>query len=242
VPGVARELVRPADPSGLRYVAAGMAVVGWPVFQLFTLAPPPVELNYNNAVWFFVQSKHMLWLFALEPVRRWATGRVARWVVGVGVAALAVPSTVEYFVTVGPLLRAPGVPRRYDPEEAALTRRLARRCPAGSVVLAGPDTPVNVPVFTRCRVPAPTTATEQYSWSFMTTDALNARLADVRDFWADWSGGRVRTDLLDRYAVDYLVVDRSQTVALPDGAAGLDPQPVIDIGRFVVYRTIRSAP
>ena len=68
LPMMLRDLISPSSTTPVRLLLAVFCVVGPALTLTLTVAPEdiPAQQAYNNAVWFFVQSKYAAWIFALR--------------------------------------------------------------------------------------------------------------------------------------------------------------------------------
>ncbi len=219
LPALARHLLTPRPSSGPRFFLAVFIAAG--VLLALTCAivhkQAPLEGQYNNAVWFYVQSKYVMWIVVVEVLR----GRPRTWrrpfraVAVTMVIGLSLPSTVQFFYAQAssPLLQ----PQVLGPSERALLRFLDARCPPGTVVLAPQGVALPLTAFTRCRTPI-VACPYAYSASFVPAAELARRDSDRKAFWECWAGGDLRTDVLTRYQVDYLLLQRrtAEGASLPD--------------------------
>lgn len=90
-----------------------------------------------------------------------------------------------------------------------------------------------------------------YMHLFVSRPALERREEDMASFWDAWREGEFRSDILERYAVDYVVVDRSVGDLVVDedfasagnGEEGREALTLVlsfENERFVVYRVVRE--
>ena len=228
----------PAPGSALPFLLA-IIVLSGPVLSLLLDIGPngyPRREYYNDAVWFFVVSKHVAWIFAVGAVLRVGAPR-ARAVAIVALIALSVPSTLQV------LARWAAEPMpRMSPAEVAMLDFLRRDVRPGQVCLATEEVAQAVLVSAPCRA----LALGVYAHSFLSPQE-QTRLRGRRDaFWRDWrgepSGGPprgVRWDLLSELGVDYVIAVRPRdgdapTLAGPAGAAALEPRFANEL--FSVFR------
>jgi hypothetical protein len=87
--------------------------------------------------------------------------------------------------------------------------------------------------------------------SFAPREELAQRQADRDGFWDSWNGGELRADIVERYEVDYVIVDKRAGDAVLDGGlaatrsgvGGEDPLslvPSVENEHFVVYGVVRE--
>lgn len=162
---------------------AAMALAGWPLRLLGRLT---ADGQFDEAVYFTVQSGALLWLYTLAALVAWGERLQAR--VGpraaalalAAAAALALPTSVEFVVRKA---HAPAEP--VPPAVMRATARLAALTVPGEVVLTPsfsryPPPPV---VFSGRRVPYAEYL--PYLAQFAPEDALTERLRAVRRFFKD---------------------------------------------------------
>jgi hypothetical protein len=192
---------------------------------MFSITPAGWTFRYNPVSGtFFVQSKYVAWLFAVEVLQtlyRWAVGRgvyssVAATAIMAMAIGLSVPATVQHFI----FWRNPdhlfgnGKPfgkqlQSYDTETLAVTDFLTKDAQPGDVVLSGDDLLAPILALTNCRVPFGYFANAAVARSDYTR-----RESAVKQFWKDWRVGKVQQDLLREAGVRYIVV-RKTWEALP---------------------------
>jgi len=248
IPGVLKGMLRPKPEAGVRWFLALFCVVGPLATLILTVSPwgYPPESEYNNAVWFFVQSKYVLWLFVVELAMRWLAGRRQAWkaIFVAAMIALSVPSSLQYFQR--QLSQEHTLLQRQDLE---LVEFLRGRCSEGQVVLSRQSTGEYVVALTTCR--APVLNLGIYTHSFASGEELAQRQADRRDFWESWNQGELRADLVERYEVDYVLVDKRAGDAIFDGSfvisapgsggeESLTLAPSFENEHFVVYTVVRD--
>jgi hypothetical protein len=240
VPRVVRGFFAPRADSGVRFFLSVFCILGPAATLLLSVTPSgyPPEHEYNNAVWFYVQSKYVVWVLVAESVAACLRNRRSLWK-GMAVAAivaLSVPSSLQYF----------GGQLSYEPstlgsDELELTDFVGAQCPAGQVVLSRQAVGESVAALTTCRVPYLRLGI--YPHSFVSMEELAQRREDTDAFWRDWNEGELRTEILDRYGIEYVVVDRragDETWDPGDSSSGsMALKPVFENGDFTVYE-VRS--
>jgi hypothetical protein len=239
VPGLCKSLVRFTPASEPRLFLALFVTMG----PLLTLGCYIVHGNaslheqYNNSVWFYIQAKYVAWVFAVEML--WALAARLRptfRLAAVGaVVVLAAPGT-------GQLLSFFLDTRHFQvevfgKEEAEVAGYLNAHGSPGQTILPRTEHGLPLPALTPCRVPI--TSLPLWTDSFAPAPELARRKADRQAFWSDWEQGEVRADILRRYRIDYLVVDRAAgegTNPASSHADGLLVRPCFENRGFVVYR------
>lgn len=190
-----------ATSSGLS-AALGVVVVSGPLLAL-TLAITPagyeVRQSYNEAVWFAVQSKHLMWIFAVAEVRSVLRRLVPRRAVAAGAVLLlaVLPSTADYFLVQSRELPLP----RLGPQIMDLVRIVGGQARPGDVVLAPGDA---------CRVFVALTPLRSPCFGihpryFAAPKRLEDDGASLDRFWQELRGDRIHEETLDRFRVRWLV-------------------------------------
>jgi len=248
IPVVLRDLVSIRRSRGLSFFAALFGVLG-PLVTLTCAATPwgyPQELEYNNTVWFYVQSKYVMWIFVVELILILCRGRRRSWqaLVVAATVGLSIPSTVQYFQN-----QMHGGLEALDENELELMRFLGQSCPDGEVVLSRRKLAELIVGLAPCRVPV--LSPGSYTHLFVSRPALERREEDMGSFWDAWREGEFRSDILERYAVDYVVVDRRVGDLVVDedfasagngeeGREALTLVPSFENEHFVVYSVVRE--
>jgi hypothetical protein len=243
LPGVLKGVLAPSRSAALRFCLGLLVLVG-PVLALtFWIIPLgyPVETEYNEAIWFYVPSKYVATILAVEMVLVLCRGR-RLWVHALVVCAavvLSIPSTVQFFQ-----IQMSDQLVLVSESEQELTRFLGERCLDGEVVLSRQQVGAPVAALTQCRVPVLNMGA--YTHSFVSPEGLDERRADRDRFWSAWNGGDLRTEILKRYGVDYVVVDRRagdetwdeavpSSAQTPDTPGSVTLTPLFDNVDFIVY-------
>lgn len=256
LPLLGRALRGPRRGAPVRWFLALFVVLGVLVSLCFTFAlkNAPLEAQYNNAVWFFVQSKYVAWLFVGEFLV--VLGRRRGRAVQIGALALivgaSIPSTIQFFHYVNGFQ-----PGAMDQNERELLTFLGEHASPGDVVatrkeyVATDDSPdrsaAPISSLTRCR----TLLSDVFAGSFASPEELQRRSRDLNEFWEGWARGKLRTDLLIGYQVDYLVVNRRPVDGdneSPHWAAAPPQEAAADVALercfanagFLVYRVRRN--
>jgi hypothetical protein len=205
VPGVLKRTIFPSASTALGFCLALMALVGPVIALVFTAIPSSyaVETEYNEAIWFYVLSKYVASILAVELVLAVGRGWRLRWracLVCV-VLVLSVPSAIQYFQS-----QTSYQLDQISQSELELIDFLEGRCMDGEVVLSRQRVASLVAALTQCRVPVLNIGA--YTHSFVSLSGLNERKEDRDRFWSDWNDEQPRGEILERYRVDYVVVDR----------------------------------
>jgi hypothetical protein len=162
-------------------VLAVIALSGWPLRLLFRVS---ADGQFDEAVYFTVQSGALLWLFAVWGVVGIAERTRRPVTIGVSAVLLALPTTAEFVWR-----KATTAPERIPPAVMRATSWLARETRPGEVVLQPsasryPPPPV---VFIGRRVPYAEYL--PYLTQFAPEALLAERLRDVRRFFKDKDAG-----------------------------------------------------
>ena len=209
LPAIVRDRERSAWRP-VRHVVTAFLLLG-PVLSLtLTVIPAGYGFDgqYNNGVWFFVQSKYLFWPFAVESLWRATSGSIGRrWLAAAMVLALSVPSTVEFFVHEA---RQRGL-RPLDANLMAMVRLLQAEAAPGAVVVARDGPLLPVLCMTTCH--GPTLSIHPYV--HLAPEELKAWRAQRRAFWRGWNRGNLQEATLSRLGVAYVLVDRESDTGSP---------------------------
>ena len=180
---------------------------------------------FNNAVWFLVQSKYLAWLLAAPVlIALLRSGRRTVRAAGLALVALAFPSTVQYFS----YQFREGSLQRLAPEFEQIRVVLQDSARPGDVVYARPPFGAAIVTLTRLRSPVYTV----FPWSRISRDELQLRVAEYRAFWSAWTEGELRSDIVERRSIRF-VLDDSAGAGVGSEPAGVR---LIDSkGRFRLY-------
>jgi hypothetical protein len=204
IPGIIKGMLRPEAETGAVFFLALFCAIG-PLATLALTVTPwgyPPESEYNNAVWFYVQAKYVMWLFVVDLALRHRCHKRWLWQVSVvaAILVLSVPSSVQYFQTQRD--RKLEILGEADLE---LLHFLGRECPNGEVVLSHRKLAEHIVALTPCRIPVLTCT---YAHLFVSQPALEQREEDVTFFWNAWREEDLRSDILERYEAAYVVIDK----------------------------------
>jgi hypothetical protein len=255
LPLLGKSLAAPQRMAPLRWFLALFVGLGILISLSFTVAQrnAPPGAQYNNAVWFFVQSKYVAWLFVGEFLVLIGRQRGRAFQAGVLILILgaSIPSTIQFFHCFS---RAKL--EVLEKNELAMLNFLRDHASPGDVVVtreeyAAPDDTTSRPVapiaaLTRCR----TLLTDVFAKSFASPEELQRRSRDLQEFWAAWAKGTLRTDLLNGYRVEYLIVNRrpDDDEHAPPGAVAVDEPaaPTVAVEQcfvnagFLIYKVRRN--
>ncbi len=244
IPRMLRDLVSPVPAAVERFFVVVFLVLGPLIALTSRVTPREYPGDYNNAVWFYVQSKYVIWIFVVELILSLLRGRKLAWhaVILTVLVGLTIPSSIQYLhVQTSHRLDI------LDESELELVDFLGRGCPQGEVAFGRQDVVQVVVAMTKCRVPIVNLGI--YPHSFATMADLDQRRTDSEEFWDNWNEGRLRADILERYGVDYVVADKRAGDLVPVGPFGSEGDhqpagtgvavlPTFENDYFVVYRVL----
>jgi hypothetical protein len=197
------------------YVVTGI------VLTLIVRIVPEGQRGYDNGVWFFVQSKLAMWIFAAEVLRRWYSGLrsltlrplFAGILVVVPTIAMAAPSTVQHFAELAKETAAS------DPEATAAAAFLASNVRPGDVVLVSQAVAGRIVALAPVRLPV-----GYFADTMVSADRYKRREALVLDFWRVWESGTIRIDILRYLGVRYVSAVRPANLRVPSEMSELYSQ------------------
>jgi hypothetical protein len=203
IPALLKDLLWPRNDTPLRFLLAVFVVVGAVLGLTVTLVPKGPAESYNNAIWFYGQSKCVAWLFAVETAQHLLRTRIpsiAQWACVAALSvAVSVPSTVQHFIKVPSrstfvLLSSATV------NVIEFLRTTAR---PGEAVLSPPELIGPILAKTKCHVPV-----GPYAENSVPFAQFQHRSADIASFWRAWHGGSANLQILQTYGVNYLIIDK----------------------------------
>lgn len=200
LPGALRGL---ASRSVAGVVLGTMALVGWPIALLLRIS---ADREFNEAVYFTVQSGALLWLFVALALERLALSGIRPGLLGFALAVLALPGSAQ--MVVRKALSSPDiVPARVLDAMAAL----ASVSRPGDVVLMRPYSRFPPPpiVFAGRRLPY--TIYLPYMRQFAPPALLHARSEHVRSFFRSDDPGESRR-LAAELQAEYVFVQGPQAI------------------------------
>jgi hypothetical protein len=234
----ARALTRPSVTGSFSFLLAAMVLAGPPLSLALAVIPAgyPGRQYFNNAVWFFVQSKYLMWFFAMAPLSRF--GRPAALATAGLLLASSLPSTVQYLT-----LQAAAPPPLLERPIVETLEFLRRETRPGDICLAREEMAQAILATTRCRAPA----LGVFAYSALSPEQQD-RLQGTRDgFWEAWRRGALEGAALTTLRVDYVIADVSldgdHAAIAVDGATGnarLDRRFLNS--RFAVFKVRASLP
>ncbi len=189
----------------------------------------PPSQQYNNAVWFYVQAKYLMWLFVVEVLRRWTVSlapaaKTLVW--GLAVAA-SLASGLQYF---GYQL-AVREQARLSPALMEVIHALRNGARAGDVVWAREY--VTEPAVSLA--PVHGLSLDVFPYLVLDAAAIGRGRAEQGGFWARWQRGQLDTGPLARWKVRYVVADRLDGPAPPAAPSGPSLRPLLENHEFVLY-------
>ncbi len=245
IPEMAKGIFVPIAEGGIRYFLIVFSVLGIAVTLVTKVTPVDFPDSYNNSVWFFVQSKYVVWLIAVGGV--WALLRRRFWP---GLAAItmlvvfSVPSAVQSLgVFAERTYKDMGI---LSHNHVELISFLDQDCRNGAMVLARQDVALTAVSLARCRVPL----VNLNAYSFVRKDEVEERKKDLDGFWLALDIGELQSDILLRYGVNGLVVGTEhktalRTIVARNGGEGLSARrdPFLQLRyeneEFSVYRVTK---
>jgi len=220
VPALFNAIFRPNPTSALRFVLGVFVVIGVLLALLFSITPVGWTFKYNPVSGsFFVQSKYVAWIFAVEVLQslyRWLVARrmssalVATGIVAVA-AGLSVPSTLQHFIFwrnpnhyFGPRKPFGNELQNYDIETLSVINFVRKDAVPGDVVLPGDNLLAPILALTKCRVPM-----GYFAYAAVARSDYMRREAAEKKFWAAWHQGNIQEEFLREVGVRYIVVRKS---------------------------------
>jgi hypothetical protein len=214
-------------PANVRTCVAMLLVVG-PLLTLGTFIGVGDGNVYNNSVWFFVTSKQVAWLFAVDVVaslRRGGRGRVAAAVTALLLVG-SIPATIQFFAVV----RRDYPPQRLSAAQANAVGATGSACRPGDVAITPPVLLATLISTSQCE----TFGLDIYGVSFTSRADLASRLHDAEAFWSEWLAGTCPSAIINRYHIR--VVLAARTEAADRTCVGQGFRTVGSSQRFVVLR------
>jgi hypothetical protein len=211
LPVLARNLMAPTADSSLRFLLTLFVTSGFVIALCFTVIPKhgSPDRHYNNAVWFYVQSKYVVCIFAVEALlalrRRWQPGQFVQALAVLAVITLSLPSTIQCFDHTARAHPLASISKH----ERELMTFLAGKCTPGSVVLARAETVGPIAAMTPCRVPMAKLFNDNYGIYLIPAAELLQRFHDLQLFWERWDKAELRVDILDKYHISCVVCEKS---------------------------------
>ncbi|MDR3417076.1 MAG: hypothetical protein P4L83_12895 [Nevskia sp.] len=235
IPRIVRGIVRPSPENPLHMVLGLFIVIGIGAGLIFRFVPSHLPDAYDNSVWFYAQSKYVIWPFAIEVIRDWCHKRIERgsgtMKTGVAIAAaaiaLSIPSTVQHFVL---MLRQKNI--LFDRNVIAATDFLARDASPGDILLGDQRVVDAAMAWTTCHVPLGPFA--EYAIPY---GEVQRRKHLEDEFWSDWQHGHLRADLLLALRIRYLVLPTAGAALPTISAPGIEQ--VYSDAEFVVLKLDR---
>jgi hypothetical protein len=228
IPGALKELWRPRIETPLRLLLGVFVVVGVVLGLAITIVPKDFPQGYDNGVWFYVQSKYVAWLFAVDAIlvmlrTSVLSRRQAAAVVAVVVAA-SVVSTIQHFMYFHAVYKSILLP----PTTVRVLEYLKITSHPGEVVFSPEDLIGPIVATTKCHVPV-----GPYANYMVPMNDYRHRVADLNRFWKGWNTGQTRDDLLRKCGVNYFVTVNEKD-KLPNGIDGLVR--TFENTKWIVYR------
>jgi len=211
IPQVVRDLLFPNRSTFFGFFLAVLAVVG-PLISLTCTVTPrgyATETEYNNAVWFYVQSKYIIWVLATGSILSLCKGKRRAWqaVIVATAIMLAIPSSAQFFA-------------RFSRSDLSVVEKgeleaigyLQEHCTNGEVAIAQWSLAAYLVPLSPCRVPIAMIGLINHT--FASQDELAQRSLDQYRFWDAWDRGILRTTTLERYGISYVVLAKGDHALL----------------------------
>ena len=246
MPGILKAVFRPDQKSSLRFVLAFFVVIGLLIALTCRIVPSRSSGAFNNGGWFFVQSKYVAWIFAVEVLQTLYRCLVARGLpsvpvaslIAVSAAGLSIPATVQHFALEHDPHRLNGKPlakesRSYGLETLSVIDFLKKDAQPGDVVLPGDSLLEPALALTRCRVPL-----GDFSDYQVPLRDYSQRDTAEREFWEAWRLGNVQEKFLREVGVRYVAVSKRTEGIPPKIPAALSQ--VFENSQFGVFKVRRE--
>jgi hypothetical protein len=245
VPALFNAIFRPNPKSALRFVLGVFVVIGILIALMFSISPSGWTFKYNPVSGtFFIQSKYVAWIFAVEVLQslyRWTVARgissalVATGIVVVG-AGLSVPSTLQHFLFwrnpnhyFGRGKQFGNELQSYDAEILSVIEFVKKNATPGEVVLPGDNLLAPTLALTKCRVPL-----GYFAFAAVARSDFTHRQTAEKKFWEAWRQGNIQEEFLRETGVRYIVV-RKSTDGLPTGIPAAISN-VFETPEFAVFK------
>jgi hypothetical protein len=198
-----REAVSMREGRAGQFTVAAFVGLGPLLALTWVITPkgyPPLQ-TYNEAVWFFAQSKYVAWIFAVQLLCG-ILGPRPRWLRLLGaplLLLLAVPSSVQYLV----YQVRNTTSRSLSADEVGAIEDLERRSAPGDVVIAERELAGAVVTLTHCRA----RVHGVFAWGALAPAEEQRHRFEELEFWTAWRGGLLRRDLLRRQGARFVLVE-----------------------------------
>jgi hypothetical protein len=245
VPAFFNAIFRPNPASALRFVLGVFVVIGILIALMFSITPAGWTFKYNPVSGtFFIQSKYVAWIFAVEVLQslyRWTVARsISSALVATGIivvaAGLSVPSTLQHFLFwrnpnhyFGQGKQFGDELQRYDAEILSVFEFVRKNATPGEVVLPGDKLLAPTLALTKCRVPL-----GYFAFAAVARSDFTQRQTAQKKFWEAWRQGNIQEEFLRETGVRYIVV-RKSTDGLPTGIPAAISN-VFENSQFAVFK------
>jgi hypothetical protein len=195
--------VREASRDPFRLALALLVLTG-PILSLSLSVTPrgyDERAQYNDAVWFYLDAKHVAWLFVAEALRGLMERRSRR----IGalalalVLALSVPSSLQFFAFQAAQRDTQRLPR----ELLLALRELRARAAPGDVVLASERLTAAVLALNPQRTPE----LRVFPVYFASPDELADEARALSRFWTAWDAGGLAADFVSAKKARFALVE-----------------------------------
>jgi hypothetical protein len=231
VPSLMKDLLCPRSETAARFLIATFAVIGAVIGLAVTLVPKNIPGSYNNSIWFYADSKYVMWLFGVEAIQvLLRTRSIAQGAIIAAVALIvSVPSAIKHFIGFNSALRS----NLLSAQAVDALEFLKINSRPGEVVLSPSEMVGPVLTNTKCHVPIGPYANHLAPW-----EQLSRRKADLHKFWADWRSGLARSELLRVHRINYLLFNKARE-SRPNVVPGLTV--IFEDADWLIYRVSDEA-
>jgi hypothetical protein len=226
-PALLRDLLQPRNETAIRFLVATFVVIGAVIGLTITLVPKKIP-KINNGIWFYTDSKYVMWLFGVEAIRVLLRTRMRSIAQGAIIAAvglmLSVPSAIKHFIGFNSTWRS----ALLSAQAVEALEFLKINSRPGEVVLCPSKMVGPVLARTKCHVPI-----GPYVNNLAPSEQLWRRNSDLRKFWEDWHSGLARSEILRVHGVNYLLVNKERE-SRPNVVPGLTV--IFEDAEWFIYR------
>jgi hypothetical protein len=233
VPSLLKDLLCPRSETAVRFLIATFVVIGAVIGLAVTLVPKNIPGSYNNSIWFYADSKYVMWLFGVEAIQVLLRTRMRSIAQGAIIAAVglmvSVPSAIKHFVWFNSTWRSGLLPA----QAVGALEFLKINSRPGEVVLSPSEMVGPVLTKTKCHVPI-----GPYATNLAPSEQLSRRNSDLHRFWMDWYSGLARSEILRVHRINYLLVNKERE-SRPNVFPGLTV--IFEDAKWLIYRVSEEA-
>jgi hypothetical protein len=198
------------------YVLAGIFILVGPLLTLFlSVVPAKCYDAYNNSVWFFVQSKYLLWLFLDKPIRDIMStyNKNIRVFIRKGLYIILSVTAIFYSLRANLLLleyfkhSIAYRPKILAENYLDVYNKLKCECIEGKTFISDDYWTNYILVSAGCK-------TVLFAeWGTLASPLeLVRRRHELEEYWMNYNKGKNMSDLLVKYDVDYIVRDNVENI------------------------------